>query len=176
MLRAQAFLALALAACGPRVDPRTPFDREDPRAAAEPAPTAVPSEPVAAAAPLRTGEIDRARLTAVLDQGPARMLGALEVAAETRDGRFVGWRLVRFLPGAGALTGLDLIPGDVLVTVNQRSLSKPDDLSALWTELYAADAIVAEVRRGDALLTLRFAITPAVASGASSSGSAAGRR
>ena len=165
---------LALAACAPKVDPRSPFDEDDPQARAtvaevepapvEPAAPAEPSAPVVAPAPpgtgLREGTIARATLKAVLDAGPGHVLEGFEVAAAEQRGAFVGWRLVRFLAKGERFTVLDLAPGDILLTINRRAIVKPSDLQDLWTELYTADAIVAELRRGDAPFTLRFTITP----------------
>ncbi len=172
MLRVTLCAILGVAACGPKVDPRTPFDDDDPRAgevaapeqpASLPPPAEVGPAAIAPAAPgtgVRAGVIERATLKAVLDAGPGHVLEGFEVAAEERSGRFVGWRLVRFLPAGARFTILDLAPGDVLLTVNGRPLVKPADLSALWVELYTADAIVAELRRGAAPLTIRFQVTP----------------
>jgi type II secretory pathway component PulC len=167
MRRALFLTIVGLVACGPKVAPITPFDDDDPRAVQgiriESAPDSSGVNPTASVTPVRDGVIDRARLVTILDQGPAHVLAGFEVAAEQLHGTFVGWRLVRFLPAGARFAALDILPGDVLLTVNHRSLGKPTDLSDLWAELYTADAIEAELRRGGTPLTIRFQITlPAV--------------
>ncbi|HVV87309.1 MAG TPA: hypothetical protein VHE35_29915 [Kofleriaceae bacterium] len=205
-----AALALAIGAaagagaCKPKVDPRSPFDEDDPRALREEderaranaaagghgvepphgagadagagstastasmaspadgpgaAGAAASSMPVAIpGAGVRGGMVARTELKPVLDAGPASFLGWFDTEAVLVDGQFTGWRLVKLLPAGQPLAKLDLVPGDVLVAVNGRPLSKPDELGDLWTELYAAGAIVAEIHRGTERFTLRFTI------------------
>ena len=162
---------LLVAACAPRVDPRSPFDEDDPRArsASGAAPTRV-AEPSTVDDPVdsgpiaipgtgaRTGLVARVDLQPLLDAGPGPFLRWFDVEAESTGGNFGGWRLVRILPEGRVLTALDLMPGDVLLAVNGRALIKPADLSELWAELYSADRIVADLRRGDARFQLEFAI------------------
>lgn len=157
-------LALVLAGCGPKVDPRSPFDDDDPRAAREEpaAPVVVtPAEPEPAPSGpvVREGTVARAVLDARLDASPGPLLRCIEVAAVEEGGKFQGWRLVRFVKGCDAFDGLDLAVGDVLVSVNGRVIVKPADLSALWADLYKAETITAELRRGGEPVVLRFTVT-----------------
>ena len=179
-------LALALAACAATVDPRSPFDEDDPRALREDherdaanqaaggrahaeragAPVAVEAAGPGVPVPVpgegaRSGALTRDELRPYLDAGPAAFLAWFETEAATTEGRFTGWRLVKVLPAGGALAGLDLVPGDVLVAVNGRALQRPDELAELWTTLYGAGAIVAELRRGAERFTLRYTISGA---------------
>ena len=177
-MRRSWLIALALlAACAPVVDPRSPFDEDDPRALSEDQPPPTPADPSTRATPdddapspgpiaipgtgARTGTIERGTLKRVLDAGPATFLQWFEIEPVTSGGVFVGWRLVQVLPGGRSLTALDLLPGDVLVAVNGRKMVKPDDLGELWLELYAAPAITVELRRGAETVTIRFAISGA---------------
>ena len=166
-----------IAGCAPVVDPRSPFDEDDPRALSEDQPPPTPADPPPRATPdddaaprgpiaipgtgARTGTIERGTLKLILDAGPATFLQWFEIEPVTRDGVFVGWRLVQVLPGGRSLTALDLLPGDVLVAVNGRKMVKPDDLGELWLELYAAPAIAVDLRRGAETVTIRFAISGA---------------
>jgi S1-C subfamily serine protease len=54
------------------------------------------------------------------------------------------------------------VPGDVLLAVNGKPLSRPDQLQAVWDSLRTANEIDAELWRGDAKLTLSFAVEPKV--------------
>lgn len=170
----QVCLVLALAACGPKVDTRSPFDEDDPRSraardaeAARATQVDAAPEPAAAAPAgpaVREGKIERAVLTATLDAQPGELLQCFEVAAVEHGGKFAGWRLVRFIQRCGdRFAGLDLAVGDVLVSVNGRVIVKPTDLADLWAELYKTDVIVAELRRGTSPLVLRFDVVPPVA-------------
>lgn len=158
---------LCLMACAPKVDPRSPFDEDDPRAGEAARARVAAPEPVAVAPKaeeppgpvVREGTFERAAMRARLDAQPGALLKCIEVDAVEEAGKFAGWRLVRFIRGCDAFAGLDVAVGDVLVSVNGRVIVKPADLSALWAELYEAQTIVAELRRGTERVVLRFAIT-----------------
>ena len=123
------------------------------------APAPPEPEPEPPAGPgVREGTVERAVLTARLDASPGPLLRCIEVAAVEEGGKFRGWRLVRFVRGCDAFAGLDIAVGDVLVSINGRVIIKPADLSELWTELYKAETIIAELRRAGQPLTLRFVV------------------
>jgi len=168
-------LALVALACGPAVSttPRpVEHDLDAPQTTAPPAPAssgagAGAAEPASAprtVAPpgkgLRTGTIARARLVAVLDAGPGMFLRQLEVAPRLSGDRFVGWQLVQLLDRTGPLHDVDLVPGDVLLAINGKPVSRPDELQALWDSLRTANEVAAQMWRGDTRLELRFAIDP----------------
>ena len=160
-----------LTACGPKVAPTgTVFDEELPKERTnEVEPTAAVEAPRPVAPPgkgLRTGTIERAKLIAVLDSGPGNFLRQLEVAPRL-DGQqhFVGWQLVQLLDHTGPLHDVDVVPGDVLLAVNGKSLSRPDQLQVVWDSLRTANELRAQLWRGDKALELAFAIEPPVTSG-----------
>jgi S1-C subfamily serine protease len=163
-----ALLAVLLVACGPKADPKGPgtgFD-EDLGAKTAPATAAPVAEAPRPEAPagkgLRTGTIARARLLAVLDSGPAAFLGQLDVAPHMDGNRFVGWQLVQLVDRKGPLGDVDVVPGDVLLAVNGKPLSRPDQLQTVWDSLRTANAITAQLWRGNAKFELQFAIDPPV--------------
>jgi S1-C subfamily serine protease len=162
-------LALVVLACGPRstTTPRPVDDDLDQRAepVAAAAPAQVPEDKRAVAPPgkgLRSGTIERAHLVAVLDAGPGSFLRQLEVTPRLTGDRFVGWQLVQVIDRAGPLGDLDLAPGDVLLAVNGKPVSRPEQLQTLWDSLRTANAVTAQLWRGDQKLELRFAVQPAV--------------
>jgi S1-C subfamily serine protease len=169
-MRAGLFV-LAIAACGPKVSTSPhAVDRDLDAPATTAAATAPPAEatdaPRAVAPPgkgLRTGTIARAHLVAVLDAGPATFLRQLEVAPRLSGDRFVGWQLVQLLDHAGPLHDVDLAPGDVLLAINGKPLSRPEQLQVVWDSLRTANEVTAQMWRGAQKLELRFAIEPAVA-------------
>ena len=94
--------------------------------------------------------------------GPGAFLRQLEVTPRMDGQRFVGWQLVQLIDQTGPLHDLDVVPGDVLLAVNGKPLSRPDQLQAVWDSLRTANEIDAELWRGDAKLTLSFAVEPKV--------------
>ncbi len=167
-MRSALLVALVLAACGPKVSTLPPSFDED--LGERPTPVATDAEPVAdeqrpIAAPgkgLRSGTIARDRLVAVLDAGPAQFLRQLEVSARMNGERFVGWQLVQLVEYGGPLHDVDVVPGDVLLAINGKPLSRPDQLQTVWDSLRTANSVQAQLWRGDAKFTLDFAIEPPV--------------
>lgn len=155
-----------LAACGPKVAPQTAFDEDLPQdriAITEQAPPVEEQRPEAPPGKgLRTGTIERAKLLAVLDSGPGAFLRQLEVTARLEGERFVGWQLVQLLDKTGPLYDVDVLPGDVLLAVNGKTISRPDQLQSVWDSLRTANELRAQLWRGDAKLELAFAIEPKV--------------
>ncbi|MEP6863352.1 MAG: hypothetical protein ABJE66_22190 [Deltaproteobacteria bacterium] len=169
-MRSAVWLALLLVACGPKVDPNGPSTHpvdEDLGGATAKQDTAPVAEAARPEAPvgkgLRTGTIARAHLLAVLDSGPAAFLGQLDVAPHMDGNRFVGWQLVQLVDRKGPLVDVDVVPGDVLLAVNGKPLSRPDQLQTVWDSLRTANAITAQLWRGNAKFELQFAIDPPVA-------------
>jgi type II secretory pathway component PulC len=163
-------LAIVIAACGPKVDPKGPGpideDLGKPEAgsaatAEAPPPTAVRPEAPAGKGE-RTGTIARAKLLAVLDGGPGAFLRQVEVAPRMDGERFVGWQLVQLVDHASPLVAVDVVPGDVLLAVNGKPLSRPDQLQTIWDSLRTANTLTAQLWRGNAKFELQFAIDPPV--------------
>jgi S1-C subfamily serine protease len=153
-----------LVACGPKADPQKPsFDEPDLAPRGETAAPVVANVERPVAPPgkgLRTGTIERARLIAVLDGGPGAFLRQLEVTPRMDGSRFVGWQLVQLLDRSGPLVDIDVAPGDVLLAVNGKPLSRPDQLQTLWDSLRTANTVEAELWRGNASFKLTFAVEP----------------
>ncbi len=165
-MRLLSSVLVVVAACGPKVQ-TTPvtYDEDLPKQqqAAAPAPAPAPERPVAPPGKgMRTGTIERAKLIAVLDQGPGSVLRQVDIFARKDGGRFVGWQLVQILDRGGILMDVDVAPGDVLLAINGKPLSRPDQLQAIWDSLRTANQLVAELWRGNAKVELSFAIQPAV--------------
>jgi len=169
-MRPALFLAVALAACGPKVSTLpTTFDEDlgDPTPVATAEPLPQEQRPIAAPGKgLRSGTIPRDRLVAVLDAGPAQFLRQLEVSARMNGERFVGWQLVQLLDHAGPLHDVDVVPGDVLLAINGKPLSRPDQLQSIWDSLRTANMVQAQLWRGEAKFTLDFTIDPPAAAAA----------
>lgn len=166
--------AVLLLACGPKVQPKSTasFDEDLPKQSATSegtteAPAEAAPRPVAAPGKgLRTGTIARDKLIAVLDAGPGMFLRQMEVAPKLSGERFVGWELVQLIDRTGPLHDVDLVPGDVLLAVNGKPLSRPDQLQTVWDSLRTSNQLSAQLWRGQAQFQLDFAIDPPVAAAA----------
>ncbi|MBL9015718.1 MAG: hypothetical protein JNL83_16155 [Myxococcales bacterium] len=163
--------ALLLLACGPKVQPKSTaaFDEDLPNqesAASDGTAAPIETAPRPVAAPskgLRSGTIARDKLIAVLDAGPGMFLRQMELAPRLSGERFVGWELVQLIDRTGPLHDVDLAPGDVLLAVNGKPLSRPDQLQTVWDSLRTSNQLSAQLWRGEAQFQLEFAIDPPVA-------------
>jgi hypothetical protein len=163
-------LALGLAACAERTPPPDEplldlddADRAEPASRA-PAPRAAGGEATPAVPRRRSGAIARADLERVLSEGPGRLLRRVQVKANVTGKRFNGWEVVRV-----PWPEVDLVAGDVVLTVNGRTCEHPLELKVLWDDLRKANAIAVEVDRKGEKFSLTFDIVPAL-------GAAAGQR
>lgn len=166
-MRAIVASVLFVIACGPKVAPTgSAFDEELPKEQAQTTQPATPAAPARVEAPpgkgLRTGTIERSHLVAVLDQGPGAFLRQLEVTPRMDGNRFVGWQLVQLLDPTSPLRDVDVVPADVLLAINGKPISRPDQLQTVWDSLRTANELRALVWRGDNKLELAFTIEPAV--------------
>lgn len=158
-----ALQAAALTACR-RAPPASPASEEveDPNAARAAAAESAAEDTGATAAEgaavdpsKHGGQIARFDLNRVLDAGPGAFLARAEVKARLVKGQFRGWQVVR-----SPYTQIDLVAGDVVVSVNGRTLEHPVDLEKLWRDLRAANRIDVDVDRGGRRFALRFAVVP----------------
>jgi hypothetical protein len=121
---------------------------------------AVRGAPAAAAArpvvPTSAGSIERAELERVLAAGPAPVLAEYELGADLVGGRFQGWTIKATV--GTRFAAVDLRVGDVVRSVNGRSLERPGDLFTVWETLHGASELVIGVSRGATMHTLRYTI------------------
>jgi len=104
------------------------------------------------------GQIDRGELEAALAVGPAPVLAEFELEADLVSGRFQGWR-IKSAPGSTSrFAEVDLAKGDVVRSVNGRSLERPNDMYEVWESLHGAQELVIAVQRAGAMRTLRYRI------------------
>jgi hypothetical protein len=129
-------LFLAAAGCAGPPPPATPPPARPTRAPAAkaPAPTHAP------------GHIARADLDALLPRGLPWLLRETSPEDIVREGKFVGWRLVK-VPEAWGTAHIK--PGDVVTTINGRPLKTPDDAWGVWISLATASEVrIAYERNG----------------------------
>lgn len=136
--------AIVLAACAGSAPPPA----RPPVAAVEPPPPQ----------PERQGEIVRAALLPVLDEGLGRFLGGVRVEAVVTDGRFTGFRVVSIYPDDPRFEGIELAPGDVILRVNGEVIERPEQAFLVWNGLRVASELMIEYERGGERRELRYAI------------------
>jgi len=141
-------LTFLLAGCGGATTP----DAEEPtaeasvNAAEEPAPPPV----------RREGTIARAQLDDVLAQGIGRFLRRVATEPHLDEGRFVGFRLTELR--SELFEGVDLRPGDTLLSVNGLPIERPEEAMQVWNALRVASELTVEYLREGERHQLRFAI------------------
>jgi hypothetical protein len=91
--------------------------------------------------------LDRGQLEVVLREGPPWLLERVPIEEVMENNKFVGWR-VQDLPNEWR--SIDLLPGDVVVSVNAMPIETPNDFWTAWTSLSVASELkVAYLRDGE---------------------------
>jgi type II secretory pathway component PulC len=96
------------------------------------------------------GTLKRAEVIAFVNSGFYQFLQRVEVEPSLDDGRFRGWLIVGLRPPA-FWQGVDLAPGDVVTSVNDRRIERETEAFDAFESLRTATALnVAYVRDGAA--------------------------
>jgi len=140
-------LTLLLAGCGGA----TSNGAEEPTAEASVNAAYEPPPPVE-----REGTIARAQLDDVLAQGIGRFLQRVGTEPHLDEGRFVGFRVTELR--SELFEGVDLQPGDTLVSVNGLPIERPEEAMQVWNTLRVASELTVEYLREGERHQLRFAI------------------
>src|SRR5688572_19796691 len=103
-------------------------------------PDAGPRPRASADAPLpaRPGRLWRRDIVAALSRGLGDFLSRLQVEPALAGGKFHGWRIVRLKAGDPMWQSVDLAPGDVVKTVNDRPIERPEQAFAAFQSLAVA--------------------------------------
>ena len=125
--------------------------------APRPAPVVAEAPPPPPPVVRETGLIHRAALDEVLDAGLGRFLGRIEVSPVMEGSTFVAYELTT-LRDEALFEGVDLQPGDRLVSINGQTIERPDDAFAVWSGLRVASELAVVVSRAGETRELRFAI------------------
>jgi type II secretory pathway component PulC len=102
--------------------------------------------------------VTRAELHAILDAGLGRFLQRVDTEPVLSGGQFRGFRLKRLDIGGPNAGLIDLAPGDVVQSLNGRSIDRPEHALEAWESLREADAIVVALLRDGARRELRVPI------------------
>lgn len=107
-------------------------------------PPEAPSETITAP----VTELRRSGVVATVDQGFGKFLQKVEVSASVNEGKFEGFRVVRFTSPA-EWQGVGLLPGDVIKRVNGQAIERPEQAYAVFASLKTAPALEVQfVREG----------------------------
>lgn len=92
--------------------------------------------------------LSRSRVNQVVDEGLGRFLQEVTVESSLQEGRFQGFRIVGFRDPE-AWRGTGLMPGDVILAINDMPIERPEQAYAAFASLKTADRLeVAYVRDG----------------------------
>jgi S1-C subfamily serine protease len=116
---------------------------------------AASSSAAVAAPPAGSPRIARRDLLAVLSPGMGAFLRTVEVEPAMAGGKFHGWRIVRV--ARGAKVG-ELAPGDVITSVNGRSVERPEQALEVWQSLALANELRVAYERGGTRREAAYAI------------------
>lgn|GEM_PF-490398 len=159
-----ALFGLALSACGGKSK-----GAEAPRVQS----AAPPSDPPAESVATPVTELSRADVVAVVDAGLGRFLQDLEVKAELKEGKFVGFRIVR-INNVERFRGVGLEPGDVVTQVNGQSIEQEGEAYQTFQSLKTAPYLEIDyLRHGEKMrLSLPIIGEPPAPSGTGGAASA----
>ncbi len=106
------------------------------------------------------GELERARLKAVLDQGPQRFIASLRVAPHMKGKRFMGFRIEGFAADSPLVNGAAVRPGDVVLEINREPVERPDQFMRAWEVVGDADSLEVELLRGTQRYIYKWTLLP----------------
>jgi len=98
----------------------------------------------------------RSELRSVLEQGLGKFLSRVEVEPVFAHGRWAGFKIVTWKDPHLANQGIH--PGDVIRTINGRSIERPEHSYEIWQQLKDAPELVVEFERNDRVQLLIFPI------------------
>jgi hypothetical protein len=91
--------------------------------------------------------VKRADLEGFLAQGPRHVLGLVQVQPAFKGSQFIGYELMSFSPDLAERFKQRLQTGDVVVSVNQQSIARPEDYMSVWRSLRDQNNITLTVLR-----------------------------
>ncbi len=105
------------------------------------------------------GQLSRAVLKKVIERGPQRFVAGMRVSAHLVEGRFVGFRIDGFAPDGPLVNGRHILPGDVVLKVNQEPIERPEQFMRAWDVVSGADSLDVLLLRGGQQLRYHWKLT-----------------
>lgn len=120
-------------------------------------PDTVSVPPASAEKALPPGSLARDEVVAIVDQGLGRFLQRVAVEPSLEDGRFQGFRVLSLQP-ENFWRNVDLEPGDVVTSINGRSVESDVVVFEVFESLRTVDALDVVVMRGGQPHQLHYSI------------------
>jgi len=102
-------------------------------------------------------ELERAKVVKVIDDGLGTFLQGVELEASLVDGKFEGFRIVSFRVPAD-WRGVGLMVGDVVTSINDLPIERPEQAHAAFVSLRTAKALEIAYLRGGKPMRISFPI------------------
>lgn len=102
-------------------------------------------------------ELQRAQVVKAIDDGLGKFLQTVELEASLDSGKFQGFRIVRFTVPED-WRGVGLLPGDVVTSINDQPIERPEQAHAAFVALRTAPALEVSYLRGDRPMRLSLPI------------------
>lgn len=122
--------------------------------------TAAHAQPAQSRAVLIDGELDRARVQAVIDKGPQQFIASLRVSPHLVKGRFKGFRIDAFTPDSPLINSRSIQPGDVIQRVNREPVERPEQFMRAWELVAKANTLEVLLLRGNQQYQYTWTLRP----------------
>jgi type II secretory pathway component PulC len=111
-----------------------------------------PEAPVAEPPPEPTfdGAIRRSQIVTVTQGGPGVFLQHVQLVPARAGGRFLGFRIRTWFPGNPELRTDRVRVGDIVLSVNDQGIVRPEHLMAVWSTLPSATELRVRLLRDGA--------------------------
>jgi hypothetical protein len=151
---------LAVAGCG------RPKEAEDPHVVESAGlPDADTKAPVLESVDTPLTELERAKVVKAVDEGLGHFLQGVELEASLKDGRFEGFRIVRFAVPED-WRGVGILVGDVITSINDLPIERPEQAHAAFVALRTAPALEVGYLRAGSPMRLSLPIVGSAPSAA----------
>ena len=105
-----------------------------------------------------TKSISRGMLDLFIRKGPQHALKLLTVSPAFQGNRFIGYEVLGFTNKGVSLSGA-LKPGDIITTVNNRNIVRPEDYMAAWESLKSCDTVQVKLIRKGETVEMKWSVT-----------------
>ncbi len=98
----------------------------------------------------------KSELEAVVARGAQRFIATLRVEPHMVGGRFIGYQIAGFTADSPLLRGDSIRAGDVIISVNEESLERPEQFMKAWKVASSAKVLQVTLLRSGEKLRYRW--------------------
>ncbi len=102
--------------------------------------------------------VRRSAIKAFLKHGPRHPLDIIEIQPAFEGKSFIGYRVLAFTPEGAEHFSTALRQGDVVVSVNKRSVASPQEYMAAWNSLKDCESISVDLIRAGEKVNLSWPV------------------